>query len=124
MKKIIGIMAFFLVSAINHSATNAYASISFNGILVSWLANFNPLTMGSVSLLFSFIENGMSKVTSAGGLGSNDLVNLVFGLIFFSILVAEFFVRYKVDYKELEKSFKERREKYKKEKQTTEGSKE
>ena len=77
--------------------------------------------MGSVSLLFSFLDNGMSKVTSAGGLGSNDLVNLVFGLIFFSILVAEFFVKYKVDYKELEASYKRRRKKYKKDKKAEDG---
>lgn len=99
---ITGIMGFLIVSAINHSATNEFATVSFNGILVSWLAAFDPLAMTSISVLFSFLTNGMSKVTSAGGLGSNDLVNLIFGLVFFSILLAEFFVKYKIDYQKLQ----------------------
>ena len=114
---ITGVMAFLLVTAINHSANNVYAQTSFNGILVSWLANFNPVNMGLISMLFSFLNNGMSKVTSSGGLGSSDLVYFVFGLIFFSILVSEFMLRYKVDYRKLEMKWKYRKEKLNKKKE-------
>ena len=106
---ITGIMAFLLVCAINHSAANTYAQTSFNGILVTWLANFNPLSMGAISLLFSFLNNGMSKVASAGGLGSNDIVYFVFGLVFFSILLSEFLIRYKINYKKIEEKINKKR---------------
>ena len=93
---ITGILGFLLVSAINQSATNSYATISFNAILIGWMSNFNPLVMMILSLFLSFMTNGMNEVTAMGGLGSSDLVNLVFGLIFFAILASEFFIKYKV----------------------------
>ena len=93
---ITGILGFLLVSAINQSATNSYMTLSFNSILIGWMSSFNPLIMIFLSLFLSFITNGMNEVTSIGGLGSSDLVNLVFGLIFFTILACEFFIKYRV----------------------------
>ena len=93
---ITGILGFLMVSAVNQSAANTYMTLSFNAILVGWLSSFNPGIMMLLSLFFSFVTNGMNEVTSVGGLGSNDLVNLVFGLIFFFILASEYFVKYKV----------------------------
>ena len=52
--------------------------------------------MTILSLFLSFVTNGMSEVTAAGGLGSSDLVNLIFGIIFFAILASEFFIKYRV----------------------------
>ncbi len=91
-----GVLAFLLVSAVNQSASNAYSTISFNAILVGWMSNFNPFIMTILSLFLSFVTNGMSEVTAAGGLGSSDLVNLIFGIIFFAILASEFFIKYRV----------------------------
>ena len=92
-----GILGFLLVSAINQSATNSYATLSFNSILIGWMSNFSPLIMILLSLFLSFITNGMNEVTSIGGLGSSDLVNLLFGLIFFTILASEYFIKYRIN---------------------------
>ena len=52
--------------------------------------------MALVSLFLAFLTNGTSKVSSVYRLGSNDLSNVVIGIIFFSILISEFFIRYRI----------------------------
>lgn len=92
-----GILGFLYTASINHSVNpGACGSLGFTGILVAWLCNFNPLLMALVSLFLAFLTNGTSKVSSVYRLGSNDLSNVVIGIIFFSILISEFFIRYRI----------------------------
>ncbi len=94
---ICGIIGFFLVSSVNHLVTAGMCgSKGFTGVLIAWLSNFNPLIMAGVSFFLSFIESGTSKVTSKYSLGTNDLASVIIGLIFFAILVSEFFIRYRI----------------------------
>ena len=90
-----GIIGFLYTSAINYSVSpNTCGSLGFTGILVAWLSNFNPFVMALVSFFLAFLTNGTSKVSSVFRLGSNDLSNVLIGIIFFSILLSEFFIRY------------------------------
>ena len=91
-----GIIGFLYASAINHTVTEATGGLGFTAVLLAWLSNFNPIIMALVSLFLAFLTNGTSKISSQFRLGSNDLSNVIIGLIFFSILISEFFIRYKV----------------------------
>ncbi|MBO4667286.1 MAG: ABC transporter permease [Bacilli bacterium] len=92
---ICGILGFLYASAVNHCVSpDTCGSLGFTGILVAWLSNFNPLVMALVSLFLAFLTTGTSKVSSIFRLGSNDLSNVLIGIIFFSILISEFFIRY------------------------------
>ena len=94
---ICGIIGFLYSSAINYSVDpNSCGSLGFTGILVAWLSNFNPVVMALVSFFLAFLTNGTSKVSSVYRLGSNDLSSVLIGIIFFSILISEFFIRYHI----------------------------
>lgn len=94
-----GILGFLYTSSINHSVNpTACGSLGFTGILVAWLCNFNPILMAVISFFLAFLTNGTSKVSSSFRLGSNDLSNVVIGIIFFSILISEFFIRYRIKF--------------------------
>ena len=47
-----------------------------------------------------------SKVSSTYRLGNNDLSNVIIGLIFFAILISEFFIRFKVKFNEQNELYK------------------
>ena len=92
-----GLLGFLYASGINHSVSpDTCGSLGFTGILVAWLSNFNPFVMALVSFFLAFLTNGTSKVSSVFRLGSNDLSNVLIGIIFFSILISEFFIRYHI----------------------------
>lgn len=57
-----GIAGFLLVSVKNHSINpSAVNGRGFTGVLVSWLAHFNPLAMVLTSFLVVFINNGRKR---------------------------------------------------------------
>ncbi len=92
-----GIIGFLYASAINQSITkDTCGSLGFTGVLIAWLSNFNPFVMALYSFILAFLTNGTSKVSSVYRLGSNNLSSVIIGLIFFSILIAESFIRYKI----------------------------
>ena len=92
-----GIIGFLYASAINHSVNPSMCgSLGFTGVLIAWLSNFNPIIMGGVSFGLAFLTIGTSKISSVYRIGNTDLSNIIIGLIFFAILVSEFFVRYQV----------------------------
>lgn len=94
-----GIIGFLYASAINQSIDrNTCGSLGFTAVLVAWLSNFNPLIMGGVSFVLAFLTLGTSKVSSTYRLGNNDLSNVIIGLIFFAILISEFFIRFKLKF--------------------------
>ena len=104
---ICGIIGFLYASAINQSIDkNTCGSLGFTAVLVAWLANFNPLVMGGISFVLAFLTLGTSKVSSTYRLGNNDLSNVIIGLIFFAILISEFFIRFKVKFNEQNEFYK------------------
>ena len=114
---ICGIIGFIYSSAINHSIDpNTCGSLGFTAVLVAWLSNFSPIIIAGISLVLSFLTLGTSKVSSTYRLGNNDLSNVIIGLIFFAILICEFFIRFKLKfneenniYKAISKMFKKNR---------------
>ena len=56
------------------------------------------ISVGATAIGQSFLTLGTSKVTSVYRLGSNDLSSVIIGLIFFAVLISEFFIRYKLKF--------------------------
>jgi simple sugar transport system permease protein len=71
--------------------------LGFTGIAVAWLGGLNPLGVIVSSLFFAALLAGGIEIQSAGlPFGVVDLFN---GAILFFVLVAEFFLRYKAEWR-------------------------
>ncbi len=95
-----GVAGFLLVSVKNHSihGTSTVNGRGFTAVLVSWLAHFNPLAMALTSFLVVFITNGASEVGTYGRLGTS-YPSVMTGIFFLCIIATEFFINYKVVFK-------------------------
>ena len=97
---ICGLVGFLLVSGTDHAINeHTVGGRGFIGVLISWLAHFNPITMVIASLLFVFIERGSMSVGNYGRLGES-YPSVMTGIFFFFIIAVEFFVNYKVIFRE------------------------
>ncbi len=99
-----GITGFLLVSATNHSLNgdSTVGGRGFTGVLVSWLAHFNPAAMALTSFLYVFIQKGATKVGNDARLGSS-YPSVMTGIFFFFIVATEFFINYKIVFKKKKK---------------------
>lgn len=96
-----GLIGFLIVSATDHSINSAstVSGRGFIGVLISWLAQFNPITMVIASFLFVFIDRGSISVSNYARLG-DSYSDVMTGIFFFFIIAVEFFVNYKVVFRE------------------------
>lgn len=92
-----GITGFLLVSATNHELHSKYTvnGRGFTGVLISWLAKFNPFAMVLTSFLVVFVQNGAAEVSTYARLGSS-FPSMLAGVFFFFIIASEFFINYKI----------------------------
>ncbi len=101
---ICGLAGLLLVGGINHTITTTITDgQGFTGVLVSWLAKFNPIAMIATSFLIIFMDRGASEISTQFGL-NESFADILTGVILFVIIGSEFFIRYKVT---LNKSKKE-----------------
>jgi ABC-type uncharacterized transport system permease subunit len=61
--------------------------------------------MCGISFVLTFLTHGTSKISSTYRLGNNELSNVIIGLIFFAILISEFFIRFKVKFNDQNKLY-------------------
>lgn len=94
---IAGITGFLLVSATNHELHSQYTvnGRGFTGVLISWLAKFNPFAMVLTSFLVVFVQNGAAEVSTYARLGIS-FPSMLAGVFFFFIIASEFFINYKI----------------------------
>lgn len=97
---ICGLAGFLIVSATDYSLSSAstVGGKGFTGVLISWLAHFNPIAMALTSFLVVFIDKGASQVGSFARLGSS-YPDVMTGIFFFLIIATEFFINYKIVFK-------------------------
>ena len=94
---IAGITGFLLVSATNLDLNSKYTvnGRGFTGVLISWLAKFNPFAMVLTSFLVVFVQNGAAEVSTYARLGAS-FPSMRAGVFFFFIIASEFFINYKI----------------------------
>lgn len=94
-----GLAGLLLVGGINHTITTTVVDgQGFTGVMVSWLAKFNPIAMIATSFLIVFMDRGASEISTNFGL-NQSFADILTGIILFFIIGCEFFIRYKVSFK-------------------------
>ncbi|MBQ9588743.1 MAG: ABC transporter permease [Butyrivibrio sp.] len=96
---ICGLAGLLLVGGINHTITTTISDgQGFTGVMVSWLAKFNPIGMIFTSLLIIFMDRGASEISTAFEL-NQSFADILTGIILFFIIGCEFFIRYQINVK-------------------------
>ena len=98
---ICGFAGFLIVGALDHSiTTTSVGGLGFTAIMVSWLAKFNPLIMIGTSLFVTFLQQGSAEIGSAV---DPSFPNIIVGIVLFFIIGCEFFIGYKLKFRESSK---------------------
>ena len=93
---ICGLAGFIAVSGASHSISISTAGgRGFTAIIVAWLAQFNSIVMIIFSFLIVFLQKGAQAIASSYNL-SQEVSEMITGIILFFILGSEFFVNYKI----------------------------
>lgn len=94
-----GIAGLLLVGGTDHtiSATTA-GGRGFTAIMVSWLAQFNPIYMILTSLLLVFLDAGAGQISMEFSL-NESFADILTGIILFFIIGSEFFIRYEIKFR-------------------------
>ncbi len=92
-----GLAGLLLVGGINHTITTTITDgQGFTGVMVSWLAKFNPVTMIFTSLLIVFMDRGADEISTMFEL-NQSFADILTGIILFFIIGSEFFIRYEIN---------------------------
>lgn len=98
-----GLTGFLIVGALDHSVTTStVGGMGFTAIMVSWLAKFNPLVMIGTSSFITFLEQGSSQITTKFNIDSS-FPDMVVGIVLFFIIGCEFFIGYRLKFRETRK---------------------
>ncbi len=82
---------------LNNTITSGYG---FTAIIVAWLAKFNTLGMIGISLLVVFLEKGTAQLGNTYSALSVGAGNMLIGMVLFFIIGSEFFIRYRLIFRE------------------------
>lgn len=103
---ICGLAGLLLVGGINHTITTTVVDgQGFTGVMVSWLAKFNPIAMIATSFLIVFMDRGAGEISTSFGL-NQSFADILTGILLFFIIGCEFFIRYKISFKKTAKEEK------------------
>jgi simple sugar transport system permease protein len=95
---ICGLAGFLAVAGADHTiSTDTSGGRGFIAIIVAWLAKFNTLVMVLIAAMIVFLDKGAIAIASKFQL-SNDVSNILTGLILCFILGSEFFINYKLKF--------------------------
>ena len=99
---ICGFAGLLLVAGTDHTITTTIAGGNgFTGVMVAWLAKFNPLAMIASSFLLSFMSAGAGEISTSLAL-NHSFGDILTGIILFFIIGSDFFLTYKVHFQKKE----------------------
>ena len=91
-----GVAGWLMVSGTDHTITTTLAGgRGFLGVMVAWLAQFNPIAMIASSLLLAFMARGASEISMHFQL-NQSVGDIITGIVLFFIIGCEFFINYKI----------------------------
>jgi simple sugar transport system permease protein len=103
---ICGVVGLLLVGGTSHTITTTIAdNRGFTAIMVSWLAQFNPIYMIFTSFLLVFLDKGAVEIATVFRL-SESFADIITGIILFFIIGSEFFINYKIMFRKSHKEVK------------------
>ena len=95
---ICGLAGLLLVAGTDHTITTTIAGgRGFTGVMVAWLAKFNPAVMVASSFLLEFMGRGAGEISTIYGL-NHSFGDILTGIILFFIIGCEFFIAYQVHF--------------------------
>lgn len=98
-----GIAGLLIVAGTDHTVTkDSVGGRGFTAIMVSWLAKFNPIYMIITALLIVFLQKGAGEISMIFGL-NESFSDIITGIIIFFIIGSEFFINYKIKFREKQK---------------------
>ena len=96
---ICGLTGWLLVAGTDHTMTTTLeGGKGFLGVMVAWLAHFNPLGMILSGLLMVFMAKGGSEISTAFGL-NKSFGDILTGIILFFVIGSEFFINYQIHFR-------------------------
>jgi simple sugar transport system permease protein len=96
---ICGLTGWLLVAGTDHTMTTTIeAGRGFLGVMVAWLAHFNPLGMILSGLLLVFMSRGAGEISTAFGL-NRSYGDILTGIILFFVIGSEFFINYQIHFR-------------------------
>lgn len=100
---ICGLTGFLLVSSTDHTMTTTLeGGRGFLGVMVAWLAHFNPIGMVLSALLMVFMARGSGEISTAFGL-NKSFGDILTGVILFFVIGSEFFINYQIHFRKSSK---------------------
>ena len=97
---ICGLAGFLIVGTLDHSiTTTTVGGLGFTAIMVSWLAKFHPLVMIGTAGFVTFLQRGSQQICQSFNV-SDAFPDMVVGVVLFFIIGCEFFIGYKLKFRE------------------------
>ncbi len=94
-----GLTGYLIAAGLDQSiTTESIGGQGFTAIMVSWLAQFNPLIMLLTSGLITLLNQGAAQISQDFNV-SSALPEVIVGIILFFIIGSEFFINYKVKFR-------------------------
>ncbi len=94
-----GLTGFLIASGLDRTiTTESVGGQGFTAIMVSWLANFNPLMMILTSGLIQILNQGAAQISQDFNV-SGALPSVIVGIILFFIIGSEFFINYRLHFR-------------------------
>lgn len=98
-----GIMGWILAAGADHSINaSSVGGNGFTAIMISWMSKFSPIVMVFSSLLVCFLQKGAGQIASDLRLNSS-VGEVLTGIMILFIISSEFFVTYKVHFRQKSK---------------------
>lgn len=99
---ICGIIGLLLAGGVHFTVNEMiHSNMGFTGIMTVWLAKCNPLLTAGTCFLLTFLSKGVGQLkknySSFNPAFSNDsFSNIVLGIVYFCIIACDFFINYKI----------------------------
>lgn len=84
------------VSSAHIMSTSITNSVGWTGVIVAWLSKLNPAMILITSVLITILQYGCQVANAEFAAIDSNFANLLQGIILFSILVADFLIRFKL----------------------------
>ena len=97
-----GLAGWIIGAGLDRSVTTeSVGGQGFTGIMVCWLAKFDPIMMIITSGLIIFLNLGADQISTTFDV-SGAFPNVIIGIVLFFIIGSEFFINYKINFRKKE----------------------
>ena len=93
---LIGLASAFKVGTSGVLSTSVTNDVGWTGIIVAWLAKLSTPMIFIVSMLICVLQHGSTVAAVSFSQVDSSFANMLQGVILFLVLVADFFVRFRI----------------------------